>query len=136
MKETLSSKTVIAIIIVVIILLPFGYSAVRAVFAQPAQSSELFLEKAVVDDAQGDKSRCVLEAQFGIDARYEHMDFLKKTRDEAMRAGIRGDVGIKSCQQCHKKTLFEYVRDAVRGGGWMLYRCTECQHQRSVEGRR
>lgn len=100
-NETLSSKTVIGII-VVIILLPLGYSAVRAVLAQPAQSSELFLEKAVVVDAEGDKSRCIIEAQYGLDARYQHMDFLKKTREEAMRAGIRGDVGIRSCQQCHK----------------------------------
>lgn len=101
MNETLSSKTVIAIIIIVI-LLPFGYSAVRAVIAQPAPSSEPFLEKAVVDDPQGDKSRCVIEARHGLSARYEHMDFLKSTRDQAMRAGIRGEVGIQSCQQCHQ----------------------------------
>ena len=96
-------KSATVVVIVLIVLLPFVYSVVRSVFAQSAQSSELFLEKAVVGNADGgDTSKCVIEAKFGLDARYQHMDFLKAIREDAMRAGKRGEVSIKSCQQCHQ----------------------------------
>ena len=100
-NKTLSNKAVV-VVFVLIILLPLGYSVVRAVFAQSAQSPELFLEKAVVESADGDKSKCVLETKFRLDARHQHMDFLKETRDNAMRAGKRGEISIKNCQQCHQ----------------------------------
>ena len=41
----------------------------------------------------------------------------------------------RDCQHCRKKTIFEYVRDAARGG-WKLYRCMECWHQIYVDTRR
>lgn len=100
-NKTLGSRAVV-VVIVLIVLLPFVYSVVRSVFAQSAPGPDLFLEKAVIDNAGGDQSKCVIETQFGLDARYQHMDFLKATRDDAMRAGKRGEVGIKSCQQCHQ----------------------------------
>ena len=101
LSNVLSNKAAFALI-AVIVLLPFGYSVVRSVFAQSDLGPELFLEKAVVDNAEGDPSKCILETRFGLDARYEHMDFLKNTREDAMRHGIRGEISIHSCQQCHQ----------------------------------
>ena len=101
LSKALSNKAAFALI-AVIVLLPFGYSVVRSVFAQSDLGPELFLEKAVVDSAEGDSSKCILETRFRIDARYEHMDFLKETREDAMRLGIRKEISIHSCQQCHQ----------------------------------
>ena len=94
--KTLDNKTVVAVS-VLIILFPLGYSVVSSVFSQSTQGSRPFLEKP--DEKHGNE--CVLETEYGLDARFHHMDLLKQLRDDAVRDGKRGGIGFNKCRECH-----------------------------------
>jgi len=87
------ARALIVIITVVAILFPLGYSVVSAVFSQGTQSSQPFLEKP--DEKY---ENCVKDTTY---MRFHHMDLLKEIRDEVMREGKRGEIGIGSCRECH-----------------------------------
>jgi len=84
-KMKINNKAIIIwLILGLIILLPLVYN----VAISEGQSPEPFLEK-----PKGEK--CILkETKF-------HMILLKKTRDEVVREGKRGQIGFRDCMRCH-----------------------------------
>lgn len=82
---------------VVILLLPLAYSVVWFALSLGATGAEPFL--ASPDTAQGD--RCIIRSAYQLNPRFHHMVLLKQLRNEAVREGIRGEVGFGTCQQCH-----------------------------------
>ena len=101
------NRNTIVAVSVLIILLPLGYSAVYAVFARGGEASEPFIEMPDGETCVGGKS--------GEYMRYHHMDFLKDIRDDAVRKGERGEIGINSCRECHtsRERFCNQCHDAV-----------------------
>jgi len=97
------NRAAIAAICVVIILCPVGYSVLSAVFSQ---GSEPFLEKPEKAD------QCVRDTTY---MRFHHMDLLRDRRNEAVREGMRGDIGITTCRECHtsRERFCNQCHDAV-----------------------
>jgi len=86
------NRGVIAVIAVLIILAPLGYSVLSAVVGPGGQQAEPFLEK------PENASKCVRDTTY---MRFHHMDYLRELRNDAVRRGIRGEVGLFSCRECH-----------------------------------
>ena len=82
-----------AIILILMILLPIAYSTVTHVFARSAPGEEPFLQ-------QPDPiyQNCVRETEY---MRYHHWELLRGLREEVVRYGKRGDVGLHMCKDCH-----------------------------------
>lgn len=99
-------KGIVAVLAVLIILLPVGYSVLSAVFSQTTPDGSPFLAKPEGAD------RCVRDTTY---MRFHHMDFLKELRNQAAREGIRGDVTIAGCRDCHtnRKQFCNRCHDAV-----------------------
>ena len=89
----------------VIILLPLAYSVVSCAFPQ---GSEPFLE---MPDKKVHAS-CVKDTTY---MRFRHMDLLKEIRDEAVRGGKRGKIGLDNCRECHpnRQRFCNECHDAV-----------------------
>ena len=83
----------IATAVTVAILIPLGYGLVAPLFAHPVESADVFLER---PDPQ--YQSCVRETEY---MRYHHWELLRQIREEVVRYGIRGDVGLKTCRECH-----------------------------------
>jgi len=92
-----NTRPIAMAIAVLLILIPAGYSAVSYVLAQGAQRSRPFLER---PDPKYDK--CVKETTY---MRFHHMDLLKEIREEVVREGKRGEIGLatglNNCRKCH-----------------------------------
>jgi hypothetical protein len=85
----MSAKKMI-LIAVVIVLLPFGLSLAGTVFGG---GEEPFL---VMPDEK--HKACVRDTET---MRLRHMYILKEIRDEVIRDGIRGDLKLETCAECH-----------------------------------
>jgi hypothetical protein len=79
------------LVFIIIILAPFGYSLVRPVFTQGSPAGRVFLEIP-------DEGECVRETEY---MRFHHMDLLKETREDVVRYGIRGEITLSGCRECH-----------------------------------
>jgi hypothetical protein len=83
-----------AVIWAVIILLPVGYSVTSHLLAQSAERKVApFLEKPAPEH-----TKCVRDVTY---MRYHHWELLRTIREEEVRYGMRGDVGLKTCKNCH-----------------------------------
>ena len=93
------------VVFVLIILAPFGYSLVRPVFTQGSSPTRVFLEVP-------DEGECVRETAY---MRFYHMDLLKQTREDVIRAGIRGEITLSGCRECHtyREQFCNSCHDAV-----------------------
>lgn len=78
---------------VVIILLPLGYSIVSNLFASAARGPQPFLERP--DEKY---KECVRDTEF---MRLHHWELLRAVREEVVRYGKRGEIGISKCRECH-----------------------------------
>ncbi len=78
---------------VLVILLPFGYSALSWAVARKPAGPQPFLER---PDPKYD--RCIRDTTY---MRFHHWELLLTVRDEVVRAGHPGDVTLKKCQECH-----------------------------------
>ena len=83
----------LAIIVAVLILVPLGFSFVAQVSQTGTESSDDFLEK---PDPQYEE--CVRETEY---MRFHHWELLRGVREEVVRYGIRGDIGLSKCSECH-----------------------------------
>lgn len=81
------------VIIALVILAPLAYSVASSLFAQEAEVPAVFLEKP--DPRHKD---CVRETTY---MRYHHWELLRQIREEVVRYGQRGDVGLHKCKECH-----------------------------------
>jgi hypothetical protein len=88
------SKASVAVIVLVgVVLFPVGYSAFTAIFARESPNEVPFIQ---VPDSQ-DK-QCVRETSY---MRYHHWELLRQIREQVVRDGIRGEIGLNSCRECH-----------------------------------
>ncbi|UCC45317.1 MAG: hypothetical protein JSU65_05200 [Candidatus Zixiibacteriota bacterium] len=92
-SRSLSRLSLLSIIIVLVILAPFGYSIISRVIAVGSGPEELFLER---PDPQYDT--CVRETAY---MRYHHWELLKEVREEVVRYGMRGEISLSGCSNCH-----------------------------------
>jgi hypothetical protein len=86
-------QVLFALIPLLIILFPLGHSIVGRVIPRGSDTSEPFLER---PDAKYD--RCVKETSY---MRYHHWELLREIREEVVRYGKRGDIGLDGCRKCH-----------------------------------
>ncbi len=86
-------NSIIVIAVVVALLAPLGYSFVTYIFAQDSQSFDEFLVK---PDAQYEN--CVKETDY---MRFHHWELLREVREEVVRHGKRGELGLDRCADCH-----------------------------------
>jgi len=103
---------------VLIILFPFGYSLASFVAARGVSTPQPFLER---PDAQYDK--CVAETDF---MRLHHWEMLRGIREEIVRYGMRGEVGLKNCADCH--TSRERFCDRCHNAVSMTPDCFGCHY--------
>jgi len=78
----------------VVILSPFAYSVGRFAWASIFSTPRPFLQVAA-DPSR----RCVRDPAW---MRQNHRVFLQELRDKTVREGIRNEVTLRSCSQCHK----------------------------------
>ena len=98
MIDKLANKVVY--VAVLLILAPLAVSIIFSASSLLGSDSE-FLQKA----AQQDGEKCELETKYECSARFEHMDFLKELRNEAVRDGKRDERNTLSrCWDCHANT--------------------------------
>lgn len=88
-RKTTSFVTVAA----VVILAPLGYGAIDSLADIGDRGSPTFLD---YPDEQYEE--CVRETTY---MRYRHMELLKQTRAEVIRDGIRGEITLSRCRECH-----------------------------------
>ena len=95
------------IIPILILLVPFGYSVISHVFARDIDNERPFFER---PDAKYEN--CIKDTTY---MRYHHWELLRTVREEIVRYGIRGDVGLKKCQECHtsRERFCNKCHDAV-----------------------
>ena len=110
MSEKPSRNTrsaLIAAIPLLVILLPLGYSVVSSLFAHDVTPSEVFLER---PDPKYDK--CVKETAY---MRFHHWELLRGIREEVVRYGQRGELGLAKCRECHtsRERFCNQCHDAV-----------------------
>lgn len=105
-------------IAIVIILLPFGYSVISTIFAGEAPDPQLFLEK-----PDPKYKECVRDVKY---MRYHHWELLRQTREEVVRYGKRGEVGLKKCRECH--TSRERFCDKCHNSVSMTPACYGCHY--------
>jgi hypothetical protein len=86
-------RMLFGLIPVLIILLPLGHSIVGRVIPQGSGAPEVFLER---PDAKYD--RCVKETTY---MRFHHWELLRGVREEVVRYGKRGEIGLDKCKDCH-----------------------------------
>jgi hypothetical protein len=96
MQEKLSSlfinnNRVWVAVFVIVILAPFVYSLVRPVVARGSAPGDVFIELP-------DEGECVRETEY---MRFRHMDLLKETREDVIRRGVRGEITLSGCRNCH-----------------------------------
>jgi hypothetical protein len=83
------------IVIAVVILSPIVYSVASTLFAHETQVKNVVLEKPAPEH-----KRCVRETVY---MRYHHWELLREVREEVVRYGKRGDIGLFMCKDCHTK---------------------------------
>jgi hypothetical protein len=92
---------------VVILLIPLGYSIVSPLVAQERRADRPFLER---PDPQYEA--CLRDTTY---MRHHHWELLRTVREEVVRYGVRGDVGLMKCKECHtsRERFCNRCHDAV-----------------------
>jgi hypothetical protein len=80
--------------IALVLLAPLAYSAVASLFAREVERHDLFLEM-----PHPQYEECVRDTSY---MRYHHWELLREIREEVVRYGKRGEVGLFMCKDCHK----------------------------------
>ena len=108
----------LVVIIAVLILVPLGFSVVSKVSQSRTGSSNDFLEKP--DPKYKD---CIREASY---MRFHHWELLRGVREEVVRYGIRSDVGLRKCAECH--TSRERFCDKCHNAASLSPDCFGCHY--------
>ena len=80
--------------LIVLLLAPFAYSVVSRFVPKGAASDEVFLERPAAK-----YKNCVKETDY---MRYHHWELLRQTREQVVRYGIRGEIALDKCRECHE----------------------------------
>ena len=94
MKPNRAPTWLLPAIAAVIILTPFAYSAGRFAWVSLFAARKPFLEVPAATS-----QRCVRDPKW---MRQNHRVLLEELRDKTVRDGIRNEVTLRSCSQCHK----------------------------------
>ena len=108
----------LVVVALVVILLPFAYGLLRPVTTAGVTGGDVFLER---PDAQ--YQECVRETTY---MRYRHMELLKQTREEVIRHGIRGEITLSGCRDCH--TSRERFCDKCHDAASLIVDCFGCHY--------
>ena len=106
------------LIVILAIFVPFVYSAVSFAISDKEVPSEVFLER-----PDSIYTECVKDTEY---MRYHHWELLRAIREDVVRYGIRGDIGLKSCGTCHtsRERFCNRCHDAVS----LKPDCFECHY--------
>jgi len=108
----------LAVIVAVLILIPLSFSVVSQISQNKTEPSKDFLERP--DPKYED---CIREANY---MRHHHWELLRGTREEVVRYGIRGDVGLSKCSECH--TSRERFCDQCHNAASLTPDCFGCHY--------
>lgn len=86
-----TGRALIALILALVILVPVAYSVVARVAASGAEGPE---------EAVGTK--CVKPTEY---MRFHHWELLRGLREEVVRDGVRGDISLDGCWDCHQSKV-------------------------------
>ena len=86
-------KPLPAVIAVVVLLCPLGYSTASALLSGGSDDEAQFLAAPV-----GEKQECIRKIEY---MRFRHMDLLTEMRDAGVRHGARREVTFTDCTECH-----------------------------------
>lgn len=92
-KAAGSRQALLVSILGLIILCPLGFFIVRGVVSLGAEPAEPLLER---PDEKHES--CVEETEY---MRLHHWELLRGIREEVVRYGKRGEVGLDKCRECH-----------------------------------
>jgi len=97
-------QVIAVIILLMIILFPFGYSVYCHAFSKTSPQIPKRPDKKY--------DQCVKDTVY---MRYHHMDLLNDLRDQAVREGKYADIGIRTCKECHtsREQFCNKCHDAV-----------------------
>jgi hypothetical protein len=84
----------LTVVLIVLLLVPLAYSVVSRFVPRGTASDEVFLER-----PPAKYKRCVKETDY---MRYHHWELLRGTREQVVRYGIRGEIALDNCRQCHQ----------------------------------
>ncbi|MFH1688255.1 MAG: hypothetical protein ABIE70_12140 [bacterium] len=87
------SRRILLAIPILIVLLPIAFSVISRVAASGVENQERFLEK-----PDPKYKECVRDIEY---MRYHHWELLRQIREEVVRYGKRGEVGLSMCRDCH-----------------------------------
>jgi hypothetical protein len=104
--------------IVFVVLAPLVYSAVSWAVNQDDATDEIFLER-----PDPKYTACVKDTEY---MRYHHWELLRSVREDVVRYGIRGDIGLKECGNCHvsRERFCDQCHNAVS----LKPDCFECHY--------
>lgn len=81
------------VIVVALIFVPLCYSLATQIARKKTESSGIFLEQ-----PDPKYTECVRETSF---MRFHHWELLRGTREEVVRYGIRSEISLNKCRECH-----------------------------------
>jgi hypothetical protein len=84
----------LTVLLIVLLLVPFAYSVVSLFVPKGTASDEVFLER-----PPAKYKSCVKETDY---MRYHHWELLRETREQVVRYGIRGEIALDKCRECHE----------------------------------
>ncbi|MCP4703724.1 MAG: hypothetical protein GY865_03865 [candidate division Zixibacteria bacterium] len=88
-----NQTTIFAAIPIIIIFILIAYGVISNVVALGNEPPQVILER---PDAKYDN--CVENTEY---MRYHHWELLRGIRENIVRYGIRGDVNLNKCKECH-----------------------------------
>lgn len=95
LRKLLDGNLIKVVFPLLVILAPLGFSLIGAVSAGDPLDGEPFLELPA-EPNEG----CVRETEY---MRFHHWELLREVRDEAVRDGVRGQVTLDGCRECHPR---------------------------------
>jgi len=108
----------LAAILTALVLVPFGYSIVNRFVPRDIRLGEVFLER----PAAKYKS-CVKPTDY---MRYHHWEMLRGTREQVVRYGIRGEILLSKCRECHERR--ERFCDQCHNSVSLTPDCFQCHY--------
>ena len=111
-------QATLALILVMLLLVPLGYSIVSRLIPRGAESAGPFLEM-----PDPEYQNCVRDTVY---MRSHHWELLRGVREEVVRYGIRGEILLSNCQECHesREQFCNKCHDAVS----LTPDCFDCHH--------
>jgi len=87
------AKLAVIIAALVLVLVPLACSTVSQVIPKRTEPSAVFLER-----PDPKYKNCVRDAVY---MRFHHWELLRGIREEVVRYGVRGDISLSKCRECH-----------------------------------